>query len=580
MTTQAQVIPFGGGLDVMTPLYAQSPGTCVEALNYEAPILGGYRRIDGYTLFDGSDTPAAVPGIGPVRGVCRLGIDTYAFRDQVSGGGMFRASLMGWVPVDLGVALRFDAGTRKPSFGPMVTVTGATSGATATLRRVGYDGGNFVAGNATGTLALTGVVGVFVDDEDLDDGMGVFAKANGTVLANTLASGGMYRFDTYNFFGQAATERLYGANGVNEAFEFDGEVFTFLPNGVTAAFPIQVVGHQLQLFAAYQGGSLIHSAPGEPANYLVTDGAGEIATGTRVSEIKSVVGNVLMIGGPDRTNILYGSLAADFELRLYSDTSIRSNTMQDMGALVVVLTNAGVQALSQTQSFGDFATSSLSLAIESALFDGNIIPAASASLVSRKKGQYRLWFGDRGFYFTFGPEGLSGVMPVRFPHRVECTATGTGLLGEEQLFFGSDTGEVFQLDRGLNFAGVPIPAYLKLPFLFQGATTRRKQYRRMVFDLQGEGTTTLQFRAEFDLNIDAPTTRPVTRDAGATDSTPWETGLWDEFVWSAPSRRALPVDLRGIGENMSLFVRSVGNLNTTHTLFGVTIHFSPRRLQR
>lgn len=54
MSDSSVVIPFEGGLDMVTPVQASAPGSLVDCLNYEVGPIKGYRRIDGYERFDGS----------------------------------------------------------------------------------------------------------------------------------------------------------------------------------------------------------------------------------------------------------------------------------------------------------------------------------------------------------------------------------------------------------------------------------------------------------------------------------------------------------------------------------------------
>lgn len=51
--------PFVGGMDIVTPSISVSPGTALDAQNYEPAISGGYRRIDGYERFDGRQSPTS-----------------------------------------------------------------------------------------------------------------------------------------------------------------------------------------------------------------------------------------------------------------------------------------------------------------------------------------------------------------------------------------------------------------------------------------------------------------------------------------------------------------------------------------
>jgi len=76
--TQTAYVPFGGGIDLTTPVRQVEPGRCLFAVNYEAPITGGYRRIEGYEQLG-----QELPGEGPVLGVVVFADNFYAVRADV-----------------------------------------------------------------------------------------------------------------------------------------------------------------------------------------------------------------------------------------------------------------------------------------------------------------------------------------------------------------------------------------------------------------------------------------------------------------------------------------------------------------
>jgi len=80
--TRTAYIPFGGGIDLTTPVRQVEPGRCLFAVNYECPVTGGYRRIEGY-----SQLGSALPGEGPVLGVVTFADTFYAVRADTGGGG-------------------------------------------------------------------------------------------------------------------------------------------------------------------------------------------------------------------------------------------------------------------------------------------------------------------------------------------------------------------------------------------------------------------------------------------------------------------------------------------------------------
>ena len=73
--TQSAYFALGGGLDLVTPVRQLQPGNAIAAVNYECPITGGYRRIDGYTQLG-----PEVPGEGPMLGVATFHDRHYAIR--------------------------------------------------------------------------------------------------------------------------------------------------------------------------------------------------------------------------------------------------------------------------------------------------------------------------------------------------------------------------------------------------------------------------------------------------------------------------------------------------------------------
>lgn len=77
--TRSAYIPLGGGLDLVTPPRQLNPGAAVAAINYECPVTGGYRRIDGYTQLG-----PEVPGEGPLLGVVTFADDHYAVRKDIA----------------------------------------------------------------------------------------------------------------------------------------------------------------------------------------------------------------------------------------------------------------------------------------------------------------------------------------------------------------------------------------------------------------------------------------------------------------------------------------------------------------
>lgn len=106
-TTRTEYFALSGGLDQVTPPLEMPSGRCLDALNYECNILGGYSRIGGYERYDGHTSPSSA---------------TYS---------ILPATITG-------------------AYGTGVTLTGGTSAATALIADT--DSTGFVITNITGSF--------------------------------------------------------------------------------------------------------------------------------------------------------------------------------------------------------------------------------------------------------------------------------------------------------------------------------------------------------------------------------------------------------------------------------------------
>tara|TARA_R110002072_G_scaffold21764_17_gene76819 strand:- start:3152 stop:4894 length:1743 start_codon:yes stop_codon:yes gene_type:complete len=580
MPVSVEFFPMVGGLDVVTPHYQISPGKLIECLNYECLPEGGYRRIDGYSLYDGTTEPEAVPGEGDIRGVWVFSGNVYAIRDQESNGGLFRATGTGWVEVDLGYSLDFDAGVND--FVEGATVTGGTSAETATIERVIFAGGTNGVGDSFGRLVISGATGPFTDNEDLIVGGNTIASAKGTQFANTLPTGGKYTFVTGNFFGHDGLDRMYGANGVGEAFEFDGTVFAPILTDSGGAYPRHIAVHKGHLMLGFSTGSITTSAPGEPLIFDAILGASEIAVGDQINLLASLPGGVLCVGCDDSIQMLYGNDYLSWELQPFTQHGAKPYSFGEIGGNYLVLDNRGLQNIRATQAFGDFEAISQSRAINPLLISSRTSLYPSAALVSKEKSQYRLFFGTEGYYFSYAGESFAGVTPVLYSDPVIVAAAGEDDLGKEIMFFGSEDGKVFRFDSAYKFNGEDIFASMRLAFNFEKTPTQRKQYRKAVLDIKGERDSALILvRSNFDFNspID-PASDLYNVNGPQSSGGQWSFDDWDEFLWDAVGYTTVDIGIAGIGRNMSMSFTSLGEEDGSHTIYGAAIHYSLRRLDR
>lgn len=163
-----------GGLNQTSPPLTMPPGFAVDAVNFECAVTGGYSRVSGYERIDGQPAPSAAL--------------YYTIPCSTAGT---------WTLGD--------------------TVTGATSGATAT----------YLATSSQG-LIVTDVIGVF-QAETLNAGAGTATGVQFTGGAATLALDATYRNLAADVY-RADIEAVPGSGSVLGVKYYDGDLYAFRNN--------------------------------------------------------------------------------------------------------------------------------------------------------------------------------------------------------------------------------------------------------------------------------------------------------------------------------------------------------------
>jgi hypothetical protein len=237
-----------------------------------------------YKLLAANDYRADIlkpPGSGAPRGGFVYQDVCYCFRDNAGGtaGNLWKQTAGGWVQVTFGRELQFTGATGQINDGD--TVTGASSGATAVVIRAMLRTGTWtVAG--VGTLIFASVTGTFTNGENIQVGGVTKAVASGGDTAIARAVGGHIETVVENFTGALNTKRVYGVDGVNFAFEFDGVNYIPIRTGMAADAPAHLAYHRNHLFLSFLG-ALQYSGVGQPYSYTLLTGANEIGMGDVIS---------------------------------------------------------------------------------------------------------------------------------------------------------------------------------------------------------------------------------------------------------------------------------------------------------
>lgn len=522
----------------------------------------------------------AVPGSGPVRGVVFFNNVAYAFRNNAGGTAcdIYKSSPTGWQLVTLAHTLDFTALSDMPAEGTVLT-QGAV---TAVIKRILVTSGDVVPDTAAGYFVVTNITGgSFIAGAATFPG-GTVTLA-GAAQQITILPNGNYNFSIGNFSAQETYRRIYGADGVNNGFEFDGTIYTpiVVPGAVDKPNFAQV--HANHLFFAI-GASLIHSALGNPYNFEVSNGAGEIGTGGYITGMLIQPGNqttqALMTFARNSTWVLYGTSSADWNFVNYNvGIGAWEGTPQNLFD-AFALDDRGVTMMSQSLKYGNFEAATLTYNIRP--FIQSQRGLAKCSGLNRENGQYRVFFSTGyGLYVTTSPQGLVGHGVVLFPNVPLCYWDGEYLTGETIALFGDKDGFVYRNDVGTSFDGKAIGAYMNTNINSAKSPRLRKRFRRCVLELQGASYVELQVGYAFEWaseKILPHTFEPG--DMSFAGMSFWDSFIWDAFYWDGRTNDVVSVELNGTGENMQMMIISDNNYTSEFTIPSAIFHFTARRGNR
>ena len=581
-----------GGEDLATPPLTVSPARCSLALNFECDKNGRMRRIDGYERFDGRSVSesvarasiAAVPGAGPVRGVWVYNDAVYAFRNNAANNAcvMYKGTASGWAEVDLGATISFTSGgTYEPQVGD--TITGATSAATAIITRIELSGGTWADGDATGTLTIRGQSAAFVG-ETLNVGANAdVCTVAGDSAAVTLAAGGRFEFITYNVLATGNGKKMYGVDGKNKLFQFDGTTFLQIATGYSPDTPVHLWGHKLHLLVAMPDGVVMNSGLKKPESFEVGDGAGYIGVSDKIVGFELGADETCIMMGRNSTHALYGASSADWQVvRLSANTGATEYTLQSFGA-PIFMDDRGVTNIQAVQEYGNFKANSIASPV--APFIDSKRSLAVASSVCREKGIYRAYFSDGyALSMTFYRDAATGRNSLGFtrllyPHPVACVCSCELNSGEEVQYFGSTNGMVYRQDYGTSFDGEALGAKLTMHYNNLRLPRNKKRINKVVAEIEAGGGTSISMMVRFQNSTGITTDIDGSLDISGSGGV-WNYSKWDQFVWYDGGVNYAHLYVNGSGLAYSLSLRSSTTDDQPYVVNGIITHYLVRGLQR
>ena len=515
----------------------------------------------------------AVPGSGSILGVAQLAGTLYAWRNNAGGTAMaiYKTSGSGWTLVPLLYEVSFTAGGTAYAVGSTLT----QGGVNATVKAVSLQSGAW-GGTAVGRLIIDAPSGGnFAAGASVGGGT---ATLSGVETAITLLPNGRVQTDLGNFGGG---QKLYGCDGVNRGFEFDGVTLCPLATGNTIDIPQHVLVHKDHLFYAF-GTNFQHSGITTPYAWTSVAGSAAYRVSDTITAFLRQPGDqssgAMSISTASSTLMLYGSSAANFAVVPFEESAgAKKYSAQRIGGQSVVYSDIGAISLTASQAFGNFDPASLTMKIRP--FTQVRRDLCTGSIVNREKSQYRVFFSDGyGLYMTLVNRKMLGSMPVNFPNPVTCTCAGTALGGKETSFFGSTNGFVYQLDAGTSHDGAPITSYWTLTYANEGNSRILKKYVGVSFEMQGTSYVSFDMTYELGYGDSDRVQGSMARNVAKTLAPVyWDTFVWDTFVWDGKNIAPANVEMRGVGENVSIRIDSSSDKYAAFTVNSLTLHYRLRK---
>lgn len=458
-----------------------APGSATRLVNYEPSLFGGYRRIEGFELYDGD--------YGEVEDVANTG----SAEGKVLCVAIFKDDVANNTKV---IAARKDAGANTYSF----------------YYHTPYIGWRPYTLDHSVTRPMT---------------------LNGRTVTKL-------RHAQFNF---GDGNKIIFVDGVNPAIVFDGSHWEQITTSGTGTAPSDS-GHTSETGGGDQAinapalvdvfenhiflagdstkdATIAHSAPNDPYDFTVANGAGQIFAGFDVVQIKPFRDN-LFVFGENGIRKITADLTNGFVIDQVTANvgCVARDSVLEIGGDLMFLAPDGFRPVAGTSRIGDVELETVSKPIQATLVD--IIKNNNMEFVNgvviRSKSQVRYFIGDDSIAVSDsigiigGLSDSTGSISWEFGEligiRASCTDSGY-INREEVILHGDYDGKVYQQESGKSFNGNDIVSIYATPYLDFGETEQRKYIRKVNTFIRAEGPMEMNLSLAYDWG-DYNTARPST----------------------------------------------------------------------
>ena len=248
------------------------------------------------------------------------------------------------------------------------------------------------------------------------------------------------------------------------------------------------------------------------------------------------------------------------------------------------LDDRGITSLQASQDYGNFASATLSLRVQSLINAKRAL--ACSSCIVRNKNQYRLFFTDNtAIYVTMNGRKVGAMMPVQFSHAALKVCNLEASDGAERIYFGGANGMVYRMDSGTSFDGDPITAFLTTHFDNKHLQWLKSYKNSLTIEAKGSGYAEVDFSYELqyaDPDVPQPATA-ITKEVSFGAPTRWDDAgvTWDTLFWDGRSLQPLTgLRLEGDGSNISFTIAKSSDYFSPVRMTGLHYRYVIRRALR
>lgn len=404
-----------------------------------------------------------------------------------------------------------------------------------------------------------------------------------TWLTADRTSSNKHRFAKYRI---ATTEKICGVDGTNFPWQWDGttyEVLTAAPSDVEGAH--HVCFFKNQMFYA-KGDILTFTAPYTDDDFSAANGAGNISIGSQITGL-IVFRDQLIIFSEDKIDRLTGNTIADFLLQPITRNigCVDTDTIQEVGSDIMFLGPDGLRLLSGTDTFGDFDLGVVSKSIQSEVT--NLITSSSsfASVVLKKKSQYRIL----GFSSNITEESAVGLLGTQLAGSEGTYFGWADLRGirayvadseyrnkTETVVFAHTDGYVYEMEQGNSFDGDNIVATFSTPFVPINDPRVRKTFYKLFLYTDPQGSVAIDVNLKLDFDDEGtvqPDTIQLSNATGTVGFYGSATATYGTALYGTKLKKLFQTQTVGSGFTVSLqFVSD--STNPPFSLDAATLEFA------